>query len=135
MALTSKHWAQRIGAHPEYIMILSTLEWTQTNEHEAQSEWRIRNPRPYRFTSEATQKQRIDLLVNCLTSYIPDQAEGIINFTIDGSVSLTCTGKHSLVLPVPLDQVLALFCPKEYEYKLWTTLYSNRLHNIKIVTS
>ncbi|MDT8375920.1 MAG: abortive infection system antitoxin AbiGi family protein, partial [Mariprofundaceae bacterium] len=135
MALTSKNWAQRAGIHPEYIKMLSALEWTQTSEHVAQSEWRIRNPRPYTFTSEATRKERIDLLVNCLSSNLQDEVEGLVNYTIDGTVSLACTGKHSLVLPLPVDQIQALFCPKKYEQQIWSALFTNSLQHIRLITS
>ncbi len=107
-----------------YLRILEYLSWSQTHQDVAEAEWRIRNPRPYRFTGAPTRKQQIDLLVSCISDKkVQDVFDGLVNYTLDGEAGLVCVGRLSLVLPLPRQAIRAIFCPKgdagRIRYALW----------------
>lgn len=135
-ALTVAQWALQTGASREYVEFLETLTWTQTDRDEAEREWRVRNPKPYRFLGSPGRQQQIDLLVNCISdANVQDEFEGLLNYTIDGSVQLACVGKLSLVLQLPKEKIRALFCPEEYGPTIQAALIRAGLSHIPVIVS
>jgi hypothetical protein len=136
LALTDIIHAGQAGASPEYMKFLEVFAWTQTDKDIAQLEWRVRNPRPYRFKGNPTRKQLIDLLVSCLSdSDVPDEIDGLYLYTIDGSVQLVCTGKYSLALKLPKEEIQALFCPQEFTDAIKSALDDAGMHNVELITT
>jgi len=135
--LSGNFWGEQDrNENAEYLKVLEKLAWTQTHKHIAESEWRIRNPKPYRFKGSPTRKQQVDLLVSCINNpSVKDVIEGLMMYTIDGTVELACVGKLSLALPLPKDEIKALFCPKNEVAGIRDVLDKSGMNHIQIYAS
>lgn len=135
-ALTNTEWALQAGASYEYIAFLKTLDWMQTDRDTAQREWRVRNPKPYRFLGRPSRQKQIDLLVNCIyDANVPDEVDGLLQYTIDGTMRLACTGKLSLALHLPSEQIRTIFCPELFVPVVQNAIASTGLTHVLVNTS
>lgn len=134
--LTNIKFAKLAGASLEYLDFLESFEWMQTEAHVAEMEWRIRNPKPYRFSGQPNRQQQIELLVNCVSDpNIQDNCEGMQKYTVDCRVELILTGKLSLVLPLPKEQIRAIFCSEDNALLIRDAFLNAGLGHIPIITS
>lgn len=135
-ALTSDNWAKDSGADDEYVELLNYLAWTQTDIDIADKEWRVRNPRPFRVVGRASRMEQVELMLSSVSNpNVPDEFDGLIKSTINGSIELACTGRLSLVLPLPKEVIQAIFCPVEFAGIIQSALVNSQLSHIPIYSS
>jgi len=61
--LTNPKVAEPWGVNPEYVSALRRWEWSQTDEHMAEKEWRIRNPNGYSGFQRLPKEQQVGELL------------------------------------------------------------------------